>query len=121
VSRFIYSPSDSQEAQICYGQLTNKGLEVRITTAAFSFSHQKYWLIDFNNNTVLPSTIMYMSTGNWGATDYPDGNTFPPYSQPNWAPENRDYTFVTTDQAVMTIFYNVLQGDLGVSSPWKPS
>ena len=46
VSARIVSYTDWKEAQECYGMLYDSGVSVRKALTKFSFSHQKYWIID---------------------------------------------------------------------------
>lgn len=85
VSASVFDPDDYASSQACYERLYYAGFKVRLTSSVFQYSHQKFWLIDYS--------LLYLSTGNWGDSDYPNGSAvFPPYNQPGWRVENRDYT-----------------------------
>lgn len=85
VSQSVFDPSDYKSSQECYERLYKAGLKVRLTSSVFQYSHQKFWLLDYSQ--------LFLSTGNWGDSDYPNGSaTFPPYGKAGWRVINRDYT-----------------------------
>lgn len=78
VSNYIFGRGDYELAKACYTKMYDAGVKNFRKTEenVYSFSHQKFWILD---------DVLYMSTGNWGQSDYPTGSsTFPPYSQTGW-------------------------------------
>jgi hypothetical protein len=115
VSRKIYSETDWKAAQVCYKSLLGAGLVVWETDYTFTYSHQKYWVVD--------GTDLWMSTGNWSPTDYrtEPPYIFPPYQAAGWRETNRDYNIhVTGNSAVTGQFLNVMSQDYSTGSAWKP-
>jgi len=105
VSNHIYSKIDYEAAKKCYTQLYNAGYTVRLTADhMFTYSHQKFWIID--------SKQVWLSTGNWGSTDYPsDPQVFPPYGSEGWRDINRDFTVQLYNDDVVNVYENVLDQD----------
>jgi len=115
VSNAIYDQSDSESAAQCYQQLYNAGVPLRETALnTYAYSHQKYWIID--------GKIAYLSTGNWGSSDFPPGsNSYPPYSSSSWRLINRDFTVVMTDPSLISYLETVLNQDWNRGQAWQPS
>jgi phosphatidylserine/phosphatidylglycerophosphate/cardiolipin synthase-like enzyme len=63
VSNQIYDEYDSKAAAKCYAQLVSAGLNVTKAPSYYSFSHNKYAIID--------GTTVLLSTGNWSPSDFP--------------------------------------------------
>jgi phosphatidylserine/phosphatidylglycerophosphate/cardiolipin synthase-like enzyme len=63
VSNEIYDEYDSKEAAKCYAQLVQAGLNVTKAPSYYSFSHNKFAIID--------GTTVLLSTGNWSPSDFP--------------------------------------------------
>jgi len=81
----------------------------------YKFSHQKFWIIDGKQ--------VWLSTGNWGETDYPDGSgRFPPYkgNESSWRDVNRDFTIGITSSDAVGVFKNVLDQDYERGHDFKP-
>jgi hypothetical protein len=118
VSATIVGSGAYNAAQDCYQSLTSYGYKVRTAPSAFSYAHQKYWIIDYG----YPEANMYVTSGNWDDEDLPDGsNTFPPYSSSSWRDTNRDTNFMTNNTEVISIFYQTLYNDYKDGNPWKSS
>jgi len=116
VAEQIYDQTDSKEAIQCYEKLFNAGVTFYKTAEhMYRYSHQKYWILD--GHTV------YMSTGNWGASDYPAGSmTFPPYnSGSSWRDTNRDFTLGVRNDDIVAQFEKVLSEDYQRGTRWTPS
>lgn len=116
VSNEIYDKTDYYKAKACYTTLYNEGLTIRKTAEKmYTYSHQKFWIID--------GKILYLSTGNWGQSDYPSGSqVFPPYTDPaDWRLTNRDFTIKITNVDVISIFQKVLDQDYAIGWDWYPS
>lgn len=116
VSSDIYSTYDKNGARYCYKQLYDAGLKIRLTPSFFTYSHQKYWIIDGKK--------LGLSTGNWSPTDFnwpAAGEQWPPYSSAGWQDSNRDIQFWTTDQTVITAFRTLLLNDFAAGSDYTPS
>jgi len=105
VSNHIFSKTDYEDAKKCYTQLYNAGYTVRLTADhMFTYSHQKFWIID--------SKEVWLSTGNWGSTDYPtDPQVFPPYTSEGWRDINRDFTVQAFNDDLVNVYLNVLDQD----------
>lgn len=114
VSRHIYDYSDWQTSQHCYKQLYDAGLTIRTTFASsqYQYSHQKFWIVD---------GTLFLSTGNWAPTDYPEASVFPPYGKDDWHRANRDFTIRIDDSGVVSQFQDVLHKDWAVGQDWQPS
>ncbi len=63
VSNQIYDQYDSKEAAKCYAQLVSAGVNVTKAPSYYSYSHNKYAIID--------GTSVLLSTGNWSPSDFP--------------------------------------------------
>lgn len=113
VSRYIYAYADWHTAQSCYQQLYDAGLTIHTTYASdmYQYSHQKFWIVD---------GTLFMSTGNWAPTDYPEATVFPPYGDSGWHRANRDFTIRTDEPGVVSQFMDVLQKDLANGQDWTP-
>jgi len=115
VSNTIFDPTDSEIAHACYEKLYDAGVYVKETkTDMYQFSHQKFWIID--------DTTVYLSTGNWSPSDYPDNESgeYPPYSSSTWINANRDLTVVMTDPDVVAAFKTLFYGDFDIGQKWYP-
>jgi len=115
VSNTIYDAGDQAAAIVCYTQLYNNNVDVYQTELnTYTYSHQKYWILDGES--------IWLSTGNWSPTDYPEGgNVFPPYGQQGWRNSNRDYTIKITNPDIVNIFQTVLDEDYSRGVAWQPS
>jgi phosphatidylserine/phosphatidylglycerophosphate/cardiolipin synthase-like enzyme len=108
VSAKIYSPGDSAFAHQCYDRLVQAGMQVRLTPSYYTFSHQKYWIVD--------GSRMGLSTGNWSPTDYPpimaSSGQYPPYGDANWQRVNRDFNLLVQGNAqFLDIFATTFEED----------
>lgn len=116
VSNRIYSKPDWESAHKCYTALNSAGQTVRLTRAEqYKFSHQKYWVID--------NKQVWLSTGNWGETDYPDGSgTFPAYKghESTWRDVNRDFTIGVVGGGIVPVYTNVFSQDYQRGHDFKP-
>eukprot|EP01102_Stenamoeba_stenopodia_P011300 TRINITY_DN3459_c0_g1_i1.p1 TRINITY_DN3459_c0_g1~~TRINITY_DN3459_c0_g1_i1.p1 ORF type:complete len:433 (-),score=89.55 TRINITY_DN3459_c0_g1_i1:136-1434(-) len=118
VSSRIDSSGDNEAAQACYKQLTDAGFTVRLTSEVFQYSHQKFWIIDEG----LSEAVMFLSTGNWGSSDFPNGSdVFPPYSSSSWRDTNRDFSVMMNDPTIISIFAEVISKDYAIGTNWSPS
>ncbi len=63
VSNQIYDEYDSKDAAKCYAHLVSAGLKVTKAPSYYSYSHNKYAIID--------ATTVLLSTGNWSPSDFP--------------------------------------------------
>jgi phosphatidylserine/phosphatidylglycerophosphate/cardiolipin synthase-like enzyme len=113
VSAKIYDETDWKAAQVCYKQMYTAGLHPRRAPSFYSYSHQKFFIID--------NTTVSVSTGNFSPSDYPQGASFPPYGQSGWQPVNRDYSLVFTQPDIVETFQTVLEQDWQRGSDWKPT
>jgi hypothetical protein len=116
VSNEIYDKQDYYAAKACYTRLYNQGLTIRKTAEkVYTYSHQKFWIVD--------KKTVFLSTGNWGDTDYPNGSqVFPPYA-PNsttWRRTNRDFTIKIVNEDIVAIFQKVLDEDYSRGWDWWP-
>jgi len=116
VSDEIYSKPDWESAQKCYSQLHSAGQTVRLTKkGGYRFSHQKFWILD--------NKQVWLSTGNWGETDYPDGSgTFPPYkgNESTWRDTNRDFTIGVQGSSVVSVYNNIFNEDYQRGHDYSP-
>ncbi|GAM18891.1 hypothetical protein SAMD00019534_020660 [Acytostelium subglobosum LB1] len=115
VSNKIYSTTDSKNAEICYTRLSKQGITIRKTNAdMYTYSHQKLWILDDDR--------VYVSTGNWGNTDYPSGSqVFPPSTDTSeWRKTNRDFTIKLANTAVTAIYNTVFEEDYNRGYDWTP-
>jgi HKD family nuclease len=117
VSSYIDDKTDYALAKECYNTLYDAGMNFRLTPKYYTFSHQKYWIID--------DSLVGMSTGNWSPSDFnwpmpgEDGN-YPPYPDPDWQITNRDIQFTTTDWSVLDVFKTVINEDYSRSTDYYP-
>jgi PLD-like domain len=114
VSSYIFSKGDYERAKQCYTKLYNAGVKNFYKTEEhlYSFSHQKFWILD---------DTLFLSTGNWGQTDYPTGSSvFPPYGQSGWRNTNRDFTVKIKNADVVAQFQKVLDEDFQRGTAWAP-
>jgi phosphatidylserine/phosphatidylglycerophosphate/cardiolipin synthase-like enzyme len=114
VGSYIVSYVDYHKAQLCYQKLYNGGMKpgmIQKSYSKFSFSHQKYWIVD--------GTTVHLSTGNWSPSDFPEGSTFPPYKTSK-ASVNRDMLVVMESPKIVEIFSQVFQNDWIAGTPWQP-
>lgn len=78
----------------------------------YEFEHNKFWIID--------GTKLFLSSGNWGETDFPDGgDVFPPHTDPNWRRTNRDHTIFVDNADVAASYQLVLDEDYKVTARRK--
>lgn len=107
VSKTIDSYYDYEQAQLCYRNLTAAGVRVRWAPTYYSFTHNKFWIVD--------GARVGMSTGNWSPSDYPSlppgSPSFPPYKSSEWQSINRDFTINAADPAIVGTFATVLNED----------
>ncbi|EGC38951.1 hypothetical protein DICPUDRAFT_96740 [Dictyostelium purpureum] len=107
VSNEIYDYADWQSASECYKHLSKSGITIRKTAKnMYTYSHQKYWILD--------DEVVYLSTGNWGNTDFPDGSqTFPSYNESpsEWRKTNRDFNIKMEDPKLATIYLDLFKAD----------
>jgi len=116
VSDEIYDKTDYYAAKACYTRLYNQGLTIRKTAEyMYTYSHQKFWIVN--------KKVLFLSTGNWGGTDYPDGpSVFPPYNAGDaWRLTNRDFTIQITNVDVVAIFQKLIDEDYQRGYDWHPS
>ncbi len=108
--------------QVCYKQLHAAGVSFRKSSFYYSYSHNKYWIVDGRQ--------VVWSTGNWSPSDYPEGdagtghdNTYPPYGSPNWWKANRDFTVYTDSAPAVASFSALFDGDWSAPAtyPWDPT
>jgi len=104
---------DYKDATACYTRLYKEGFTIRKTEAyLYTYSHQKYWIVD--------DEVVFLGTGNWGATDYPTGSDeFPPYGR-GWRLINRDYTIAITNKDIVDIFLTTFDEDYKRGYDWYP-
>jgi len=105
VSDRIYSTYDWKAATKQYATLKANGITVRKCNAKiYEFEHEKFWIID--------STKLFLSSGNWGETDVPDGsNVFPPHTSSQWRQTNRDHTIAVDNAQIAAAYQKVLDED----------
>ena len=117
-SHDIYSSGDSSEAHKCYTYLYGHGLTVRLTPAYYTYSHQKYWVVD-------NGALVGLSTGNWSPTDARlpllPGNAFPPFPDKDWQRVNRDYDFRFKSKAIADVYLTTLKEDWARGSDFQPA
>jgi len=115
VSDEIFSYSDFLQAKQCYTKMYGQGLIVRKSKYdTFKYTHAKFWILD--------GSSVFMSTGNLGGTDYPEGsNTYPPYGNSNWRDVNRDQTIHVEDSTVVGIFQKLFDEDWKTGHNFYPS
>eukprot|EP00042_Codosiga_hollandica_P048502 m.545520 g.545520 ORF g.545520 m.545520 type:complete len:459 (-) comp57673_c0_seq6:273-1649(-) len=111
VSYRIDSSYDCDAANLCYKYLEGKGMPVYLTPSYYTFSHNKFWIVD--------GTKVGWSTGNWSPSDYPTGTSFPPYGSSSWQDVNRDYTGEIESAAVADVFQTVMTNDLKDAYTWS--
>jgi len=117
VSRYIYAKPDWLKAQACYLSLHQRGVPVYISAEStssrrsFEFCHQKFWLVDGE---------VWLSSGNWGPSDFPFPQKFPPYGKALWMSANRDHNIHVVSTDVANIFETVLTEDLLRAELWSP-
>lgn len=114
VAARIYDAGDCAAAKLCYAQLYNAGMSFVKTPWYYTYSHQKYWIVD--------GARVGWSTGNWSPTDYPAGasNVYPPYGTNGWRNSNRDFTVTSDSQALIQQFQAVYNGDYADSDQYSP-
>jgi len=79
----------------------------------FTYTHAKFWIIDGNR--------VFLSTGNYGGTDYPSGsNVFPPYGNSAWRDVNRDFTVDLIDSRIVNVFQDTINGDWATGHDFYP-
>jgi len=118
VSATIVGSGAYDAAQDCYKDLTTYGYTIKTAPSAFSYAHQKYWIIDYGQ----PEANMFVTSGNWDDEDLPNGSgTFPPYSSSSWRDTNRDVNFATNNTQIIDVFYTTLTEDYKDGNPWKDS
>ncbi|EAL72385.1 phospholipase D [Dictyostelium discoideum AX4] len=114
VSDVIFDEADYESAVLCYNHLYNNGITIRKTAKnMYTYSHQKYWVLD--NKTV------YLSTGNWGETDFPDGSSdFPPSDSSDWRKINRDFNIKMVDPKLTAVYTNLFKADYALGFDYHP-
>lgn len=118
VSHDIYSSYDKNSARECYTMLYNAGLVARLAPSFFTYSHNKFWIVD--------GQVLGLSTGNWSPTDFNHPgykNDWPAYNQypSEWQDTNRDIQFWTNDSSVVDIFRTVIINDAAMGADFTPS
>jgi phosphatidylserine/phosphatidylglycerophosphate/cardiolipin synthase-like enzyme len=114
VSSSIYGSADCALANEAYANITKQAsvstttlpVEIRKTTFHYTYSHQKFWIVD-------GKTVCW-STGNLSPTDIPDASTtkFPPYGEAGWVKANRDFSVcVRENREVVARFQQVFDAD----------
>ena len=58
-------------------------------------------------------------TGNWSPSDFPDGDSFQPYSKTGFS-INRDMLIVLESPDLVKEFQEVYNGDWAAGTEWKP-
>jgi phosphatidylserine/phosphatidylglycerophosphate/cardiolipin synthase-like enzyme len=113
VSNKIYSYSDWKSATVCYKAMYEAGISFKKTEAdTYTYTHAKWWIGD--------GTFVGLSSGNLSPTDYPDGNSFPPYGQSGWQDCNRDHNLLMQDPSIVAQFQKVLDEDYQRGTTWTP-
>lgn len=116
VSSDIYSHYDKQGAQWCYRDLSKAGILPRLTPSYYTFSHQKFWIVDGKK--------VGMSTGNWSPSDYnwprEEHRKYPPYPSGDWQTANRDFTVTASSAGVVKVFDDLFNGDWQRGKDWYP-
>lgn len=134
VSEDIYGADDKTFAWACYDRLLDRGLTPRRTPSYYRYSHQKFWIVDGKG--------VGLSTGNWSPSDFPDQDTFPPYSgggrgatedggfggrtygsqvqgdNNTWVKTNRDLNLYLEDAHTVGIFNAVIDEDWKRGEDW---
>ena len=65
-------------------------------------------------------TINYTAhTGNWSPSDFPEGDSFPPYKEAGHS-VNRDMLVVMKSPDIVDKFNKVFSEDWLVGTPWQP-
>eukprot|EP00731_Ephydatia_muelleri_P006972 Em0003g1220a len=111
VSSYVVSYTDYLIAKKCYDMLYNSGLNghIRKTSHVFTFSHQKFWIID--------NSIVHLSTGNWSPDDVPDASIFPPYADSGTS-VFRDMFVAVENPGVVRAFQDVFNNDWAIGTDW---
>lgn len=112
VSSDVFDEDDRAAAQVAYGLLNAGGVVVRQTPNYYHYSHQKWWIVD--------GATLFVCTGNWSPSDFPDKSTFAPYPDPAWTRANRDFTITSQDPALLRVFSDLLDADNARGSVWTP-
>jgi hypothetical protein len=118
LSRYIYDPTDYHNAQLCYKSLYSRYVPLYLTAQstkavpAFNYCHQKFWILDDDE--------VWLSSGNWGSSDFPFPQYFPPYGRSGWMRANRDHNVRIWNADVAAIFKQVLTEDLARGSKYSP-
>ncbi|XP_065197121.1 uncharacterized protein LOC135828630 [Sycon ciliatum] len=113
VSRRIFSAPDYYKSQDCYAKLNSSGITVRLTPSYYTYSHQKFWIVD--------NTDVYLDTGNWSPTDFSTGSEFPPHSSSAWQDVNRDLIVQMRDHRIVSQYASVITNDGARGSYWHPT
>ena len=88
VSSSIFGADDCASANAMYAQLTAAGHAILKTTRHYTYSHQKFAIVDGNS--------VGWSTGNLSPSDLPPNEQqadYPPYGNSGWVKSNRDFSF----------------------------
>ena len=59
-------------------------------------------------------------TGNWSPSDFPTGDSFPPYPSSSWQDTNRDSLVTMEDKGLVQEFLNVFINDGANGNKWNP-
>ncbi len=107
VSSSIFGADDCASANTMYAQLTAAGQAVLTTTRHFTYSHQKFAIVDGNS--------VVWSTGNLSPSDLPPNEQqidFPPYGSSGWVKVNRDFSmYIRGNAAYAEPFQDVFDHD----------
>ena len=114
VSSNIVSSSDKSSAAACYQQLYNAGLTAQMTASYYTYSHQKYWVVD--------GKTVSLSSGNWSPTDSPapPSDGYVPYGKDGWSATNRDFNLRVNSSQVVSVFQTTFSQDLKRATPYMP-
>ena len=108
---------------------------IQNTYSKFSYSHQKYWIVDdtvvhLSTGMVHVIKIVYwrlilhqfsfncsIKIGNWSPSDFPKGKAFKPYSKSR-SSVNRDMLIVMKHPQIVSQFSNVFDEDWSRGMSW---
>lgn len=118
LSSDIYDSYDKSQARYCYEKLNAGGMHLRMTPSYYTYSHQKYWIID--------GYQLGLSTGNWSPSDFNwpmpgENGAYPAYPDPNWQLTNRDFQIISYDPNVIAVFNNVFNNDYARGQDYTPN
>ena len=94
--------------------LTQLGIPVRWTSDTFTFSHQKFVIID-NDTTIVQA-------GNWARPSFPlndwEDSSYQGFTQRNYE-GNREFNIAMTDEVVTQYYRDVFDYDWGIGSDYN--